>query len=153
MLSYFHNRFFDFIPLQTFMYGCCGGSVAGLNIFIYFITYNFILQKQLIQLTNTLAISAHISALIIAFLVTFPIGFYLNMFVVFPKANRRRRIHLFRYFTVVLMCLGLNYIFIKFFVDYCAFYPTPSALLTTVIVTLFSYLLQRTFSFGVKKTT
>lgn len=151
VLSYLHKHFFDFIPLQTFMYACCGGAVAALNIFIYFITYNYILGKTLLQITDQLAISAHIAAFLIAFICTFPLGFYFNLFVVFPEANRRRRIHLLRYFMVVLMCIFLNYIFIKIFVDYWAFYPTPSALLSTVIVTLFSYLLQRTFSFGRKK--
>lgn len=151
VLNFFHKRFFQFIPLQTFMYGCCGGAVAGFNIFVYFIAYNFVLKKELVQITDQLAISAHIGAFIIAFLITFPIGFYLNMFVVFPEANRRRRIHLLRYFIVVLMCIFLNYIFIKLFVEYFGLYPTPSALLTTIIVTLVSYVLQRFFSFKKKR--
>lgn len=151
ILDFIHGTFFTFIPIKTFRYACCGGGVALFNIFIYFISYNFIFKKQIIQITEGIAITPHIGAFIVAFLITFPLGFYLNMYVVFNKeANRKRRIHLFRYFLVVLMCILLNYILIKFFVEEIHFFPTPSALLTTVLVSVFSYVLQQVFSFRKK---
>ncbi|QQT26214.1 GtrA family protein [Sphingobacterium spiritivorum] len=151
LLDKLHQSFFRFIPAKTFKYGFCGGSVSALNIFIYFISYNFILQKQIVQINNHIAVSPHIFAFIIAFAISFPIGFYLNMYVVFQEANRRKRIHLFRYFLVVLLCILLNYWLIKLFVEEFHIYPTPSAMLTTVIVTVVSYTLQKTFSFRGKK--
>jgi len=147
-----HGLFFRFVPLKTFRYGICGGGNVALNIFVYFISYNFLLKKQVLHVFPYLAISPHIAAFIIAFLVTFPIGFYLNLFVVFQEANMKRRIHLSRYFTVTICCILMNYILIKFFVESLDFYPTPSALLTTVIVTIFSYLVQRGFTFKTVKT-
>ncbi|WP_454045029.1 GtrA family protein [Chryseobacterium sp. Marseille-Q8038] len=66
------------------------------------------------------------------------------------RQTEKRRIHLFRYFLVVLLCILLNYIFIKFFVEELHFYPTPSALLTTILVSIFSYVLQQVFSFKKK---
>jgi putative flippase GtrA len=152
LLDYIRRMFFNFIPVKTFRYICCGGGVAALNIFIYFISYNFIFKKDIIQICKSLAISPHIGAFIVAFLITFPLGFYLNMYVVFnQEANRKKRIHLFRYFLVVLLCILLNYISIKFFVEELHFYPTPSALLTTVLVSIFSFIFQQIFSFKKKE--
>ena len=142
----FYPPFKKFIPLQTFRYAVCGGGNMVLNILIYFITYNFILQKQIVYLPFT-AISPHIAAYIISFFITFPIGFYLSMYVVFPESDLRRRIKLFRYFVVVLICIFLNYVLLKLFVERFGWYPTPSLMLITVIVVAFSYFSQRHYSF------
>ena len=138
------------MPLQTFRYAACGGGNMLLNISIFAITYNFILEKEIVY-TPLTAISPYIAAYIISFFVTFPIGFYLSMFVVFPESYLRRRVQLFRYFTVVVICIFLNYILLKFFVEQFGWYPTPSLMVTTVLVVTFSYLSQRHFSFRTEK--
>lgn len=151
IIDAFYPLFKSIMPLQTFRYAACGGGNTALNILIYFTSYNYVLQKQVVHLPY-IAISPHIGALIIAFILTFPIGFYLNLFVVFEGSYLKRRIQLFRYFMVALVCILLNYVFIKIFVEQFGWYPTPSAIITTAIVTVFSYLAQRFFSFRVKKT-
>ncbi|WP_345233800.1 GtrA family protein [Olivibacter ginsenosidimutans] len=93
------------------------------------------------------ACGPHIAAFLIAFAITFPIGFYLNLYVVFEGSYLKRRIQLFRYFTVAMLCILLNYLFLKLFVEQFGWYPTPSAMTATVIVTLCSYLLQQHYSF------
>ena len=72
------------MPLQTFRYAACGGGNMALNIFIYFITYHYVFLEQNIT-TPISVISPHIAAYIVSFCFTFPIGFYLSMFVVFPS--------------------------------------------------------------------
>jgi putative flippase GtrA len=146
MVDFFYPPFKKFMPLQTFRYAVCGGSNMALNIFIYYITYHFIIDKQIVY-TPVSAISPHIAAYIISFFITFPIGFYLSMFVVFPESYLRKRIQLLRYFIVALICIFLNYVFLKLFVDVFGWYPTPSMMLNTVLVVAFSYFSQRHFSF------
>lgn len=141
-----HRMFFGFIPIKQFRYAACGGGNQALNIFIYFVAYNFILKKQIFHLPF-IAISPHIAAFLIAFAITFPIGFYLNLYVVFEGSYLKRRIQLFRYFMVALLCILLNYLFLKLFVEQFGWYPTPSAMITTIIITLLSYLLQQYYSF------
>jgi len=145
-----HQLFFRFIPIKQFRYAACGGGNQVLNIFIYFVTYNFILKKRIFHLPF-IAISPHIAAFLIAFALTFPIGFYLNLYVVFEGSYLKRRIQLFRYFTVAMLCILLNYLFLKLFVEQFGWYPTPSAIVTTMIVTLLSYLLQQHYSFQREK--
>ena len=146
VVDFFYPPFKKFMPLQTFRYAACGGGNMVLNLVIYAITYNFILNKQIVY-TPVMAISPHIAAYIISFFITFPIGFYLSMFVVFPESDLRKRIQLFRYFTVVVICIFLNYILLKLFVDRWKWYPTPSMFVNTILIVTFSYFSQRHFSF------
>jgi putative flippase GtrA len=137
------------MPYQTFRYAACGAGNTLLDIFIYFISYNFILQKQIVY-TPAGAISPHIAAFFMAFIISFPTGFYLNRYIVFTESILRGRVQLVRYFTLVLVCILLNYFFIKLFVEQLHIYPTISKILTTVIIVSFSYLTQKHFTFRVK---
>jgi putative flippase GtrA len=147
-IDYFYPPFRKFMPLQTFRYAVCGGGNTVLDILIYFISYNFILQKQIVY-TAVGAISPYIAAFLIAFAVSFPTGFYLNRNVVFPGSTLRGRVQLLRYFLLVLVCIVLNYVFIKLFVEQFHIFPTVAKMLTTIIVISFSFLTQKYFTFRV----
>lgn len=134
--------------MQTFRYAVCGGANTLLDIFIYFISYNFILQKQIVY-TPMGAISPYIAAFLIAFAISFPTGFYLNRNIVFPGSTLRGRVQLLRYFLLVLVCIVLNYVFIKLFVEQFHIFPTVAKMLTTIIVISFSFLTQKYFTFRV----
>ena len=146
IVDFFYPPFKGIMPLQTFRYAACGGANTCLSILIFFVSYNFVLQKQIVY-TPVTAISPHIASLIISFCITFPIGFYLSMFVVFPHSYLPRRIQLFRYFLVAIICIVLNYTLLNLFVVQFQWWPTLSQIITTVLVVSFSYLSQRYFSF------
>ena len=138
------------MPLQTFRYAVCGGANTLLDIFIYFISFHFILKKEVLY-TPVAAISPHIAAFMIAFLVSFPLGYLLNRYIVFTGSSLRGRIQFMRYFLLVLVCILLNYVFIKFFVEQMGIFPTVSKIFTTVIVISFSYFTQKYFTFKVER--
>jgi len=148
-IEFFYFDFFKFIPLQTFKYLACGGSNAVLDLIIYFISYNFIFDKLPIQIGD-ITIPAYIAAFIVSFSVSFPMGFILSKYVVFTQSELRGLHQLFRYGLTVLSCIGLNYLFLKIFVDIFGWYATPSKALTTVVVAVYSYFTQQYFSFKVK---
>lgn len=145
-IDFFYPPFRRFLPLQTFRYAACGGFNLGLSIVLYPLIYNFILKQSIVYL-GPIVISAHIATLFITFLITFPIGFYLSMFVVFQDSELPKKIQLFRYFVVVLICLFLNYLLMKLFVGVFHWWSTPSYYINVVLVTAFSYFSQRYFSF------
>lgn len=151
ILDIFYPLVRPFMPLQTYHYAACGGGNTLLNLFIYSFSYNYILNKELVQL-GPFAISAHIMALFIASAITTPIGFYLSMYVVFQGSHLKRRIQFFRYFLVVMACLLLNYVLLKFFVEVLGWYPTIAQIANTILIVTFSYLCQRHFSFKKHKT-
>jgi putative flippase GtrA len=145
-IDFFYPPFRKIMPLQTFRYAACGGGNTLLDIFLYFISYNFILHKEIVY-TPLGAMKPHIAALMMSFAISFPTGFLLNRFIVFPGSILKGRIQLFRYLLLVLVCIYLNYIFIKLFVEHFHFYPTVSKIFTTIIVVSFSYFTQKHFTF------
>lgn len=149
IIDFFYPPFRKWMPLQTFRYAACGGGNTFLDIFIYYISYNFILDKQVVH-TFAGAVSPHIMAFLISFTISFPTGYLLNRFIVFPGSTLKGRVQLFRYFLLVLVCIGLNYVFIKLFVEQFHIYPTIAKILTTIIVVSFSYLTQKQFTFKVE---
>ena len=150
VVDFFYPPFKKFLPVQTFRYAACGGANMLFDISLFAICYNFIFQKQNVHI-GSFTISPYIAAFLMAFCISFPTGFYLSRYVVFQQSSIRGRIQLFRYFMVVLVCFFLNYIFLKLFVGYFGLYPTPSKIITTVIVVIFSYVSQSYFSFGTKR--
>lgn len=146
----FYFIFKPVMDLQTYRYGVCGSGNTLLDILVYFISYNYVLDKQLIQF-GFLTVSPHIAAFIIAFMVSFPIGFFLMRTVVFAESTVRGRIQLIRYFSVLLLNITLNYVFLKIMVEYMGVYPTVAKVLITCVIVLVSYLLQRRFTFKVAK--
>lgn len=147
IIDFFYPPFSKLMDKQTFRYAAAGGSNTLFDIALYFIMYNFILQKQIIHL-GFVAISPHIAAFLLTFPVTFVTGFLLARYVVFPEASGiRKRIQMTRYLIVVLICILLNYVFLKFFVEMMGWWPLPAKLATTVIVVVFSYFSQKRFAF------
>lgn len=152
VLDVFYPLFKPFMPIQTYHYAACGGGNTLFNIFLYHLFYNFVLHKQVLDL-GFIAFKPHVAAFIMAFFITFPVGFYLSMYVVFQGSYLRKRIQLVRYFLVAMACVGLNYVLLKFFIETLGWsnHPTLSLMATAVIVVAFSYVSQRFFSFRAGK--
>ena len=138
------------MPLQTFRYAACGGSNTLLDIVLYSVFYNFVLRKHDVHL-SFMTISGPVASNFMSFCISFPTGFFLMRNVVFPESTLHGRVQLFRYFVLVLTCLGLNVVFLKLFVEQLHIYPTPAKILATPIVVAFSYLSQKKYSFKVEQ--
>ena len=151
ILDVFYPVFKPFLSKQNYYYAAIGGANMVLDLFLYFIAYHYIFKKQVVQITEFLAFEPYIAAFIFAFLITFPTGFLLSKYIVWTESNIRGRIQLFRNLLLVIANIVLNYVLLKFFIEICHIYPTPSKLLTIIIVVTFSYLTQKHFTFRVKK--
>lgn len=138
------------MPLQTFRYAACGGTSTLLDIVMYWFSFNFILHKQNVHLLYW-TFSPYVASVFIAFCVSFPTGFILNRHIAFPGSTLHGRIQLFRYFVLVVVCIGLNILFIKLFVEQFHIYPTIAKVLTTIIVVCFSYVTQKNFTFKIEE--
>jgi putative flippase GtrA len=152
IIDWFYSPFQKFIPIVTFRYAVCGGANTTLDIFLYFICYNYILKKEIVNL-HVFSISPYIAAFLMVFPLTFTTGFLLSKYITFTESFLHSRIQLFRYGVTVSICILLNYILLKFFVEYCGIFPTVSKVLTTIIVVFYSYFSQKHFSFKIEKIT
>jgi putative flippase GtrA len=149
ILDFFYPLFSRVMNKLTYRYAACGAVNTLLDIFLFFVSYNFIFKKQMVVLPFV-TISPYIAAFMLSFVFTFPIGFMLSRYVVFQGSPMTGRKQLFRYFLTVLGAIMLNYVFLKLFVEKFHFYPTVAKILTTFIVVAFSYISQSYFTFKVK---
>lgn len=149
LIDFFYPPFKRLMPLNTFRYAACGGANVVLDISLFFILYNFVFRKQVVEL-GLIAFQPHIAAFLFSFCITFPVGFLLSKYIVWTDSTIKGHVQLFRYFVIVMMNLLLNYFFLKLLVEYFHIYPTISKLITTVIVISFSYLSQKHYTFKVK---
>ncbi|WDF67413.1 GtrA family protein [Sphingobacterium oryzagri] len=141
-------KFFDF---QKFKYLLLGCSNVGLSWLLYFLCYNFVVQKQNVNIF-LITISPHIFSFIASFIITFFTGFFLNYHFVFQKeqGDKRLKRKLLKYFLSTMGSFLINYLLLKLFVEQLGWYPTPSQMLATCIVTVYSYLAQQKFTFAVR---
>lgn len=146
ILDFLYVPFKRFLPAQTFRYLACGGGNTLLDIVAFFVSYNYILKKQVVHF-GSFAVSPHIMAFFMAFVFSFPTGFFLMRNVVFHDSTLHGRVQLLRYFLLVAVCVILNYVFIKLFVEQFHIYPTVSKILTTIVVVSFSYITQKKYTF------
>jgi putative flippase GtrA len=132
-----------------FRYLACGGFNTLLSIFIFWFSYHFIVNQKGVPV-GSIVIHPYIAAFMISFTISFPLGFILSKYIVFPESNLHGRVQVFRYAVLVAACVILNYSLLKLFVEVFGFYPTPSNVLTAVIVAVFSFISQRKFTFKVR---
>jgi len=59
------------VPPQTFRYAACGGLNMALDLSLYFLLYNFVLDKRVVHIDGIVAISPYIAAFLIVFPITF----------------------------------------------------------------------------------
>ncbi len=145
------------MPIQTFRYAACGGGTALLNLIVFFIANNFLLPGQVsyildLPIIGIIKMQHYTAAFIIALVVSFPIGFALNKYVVFQQSHLKGRVQLFRYGVMTGLNIFLNWALLHFFAGMLGFWNTPSQALTTAILAILSYFAQTHFSFRSKKT-
>lgn len=149
LIDLFYPPFRKYLSLQFFRYSVSGASNMVFDWVLYFITYNFIIQKQLVNL-GFVTLSPHIASLFVTFPISLFTGFLLQKYVTFTASQLRGSKQLFRYSLVVGLNLLINYFGLKIFVDLLNFYPTPSKMLITIITVIISYFSQKHFTFKIK---
>ena len=150
IILWFYQPFKKLIPEQTFKYAATGGANTTLDIILYYIFYNFVLHKEILDL-GFYAISPHIAAFMMAFTITFPTGFLLAKFISFPGSYLRKRIQLLRYGLTVTGNILLNYFCLKLFVEIFEWQATFSKIIATFLSIIFSYTVQKYFTFRIEK--
>lgn len=138
------------MPLQTFRYILCGGGNTVLGLLAYFVGYQYWFAGQIVEV-GFYAFKPHMAALFVSSLVSFSVGFLLNKYVVFTDSNLKGRIQLFRYLLSFALNVVINYGLLKCMVEYLQWPAMVSQIVTTILVILMSFLIQKNFSFKINK--
>lgn len=134
------------ISQQVFRYLACGAITALLDAVWYYLIYHYLVCEQFVDL-RFVVVSPHIAALCLVFPITFFTGFWLNRNVAFRVTHISSLPQLAKYALTVVGSILLNYVCMKFFVEFCGVWATPSKMLTTAVCAVYSYLVGRYFTF------
>lgn len=150
IIDWFYQPFEKYLPIETFRYAATGGLNTAFDIFLYFVFYNYVFEKQNVDL-GLVTLSPHIAAFVFVFPITFSSGFILAKYVTFTRSPLKGRIQLFRYAVSVGGSILLNYALLKLFVEVIGWYATFSKIVTTLFVITYSYVVQKHFTFRTGK--
>lgn len=135
---------------QLYHYLACGCINTLQDWVLYFIIYNYIINKNSLDL-GFLVISPHILSLFIVTPITFLVGFCFSKYITFTQSNLRTFSQIYRYAFMIVFNFILTYIGLKVFVEVIGIYPTPSKIITTIITTITGYVIQKYYSFKIKE--
>lgn len=135
------------VSRNLFGYGLCGTVNMSLDILWYYLIYHYVVCERFVDL-GFVVMSPHILSLFIVFPITFFTGFWLNRYVAFRTTDVSSSKQLWRYALSVVGSIIINYACMKFFVEICSIWPTPSKMLTTVVSVCYSYLMARHITFA-----
>lgn len=139
-----HLPFSKWVDKQMFSYLFCGALGSAIDILLFSLLFHLFNGLEI----NIWGIKPYILAFLVAFIINFPIGYLLSKYIVFNnKSTIRSQAQLFRYSMLVAMCFCLNYIILRFFIEFCGLYPTFAKIFTTIIVAGFSYFYQKHIAF------
>ena len=143
---FYIKPFSALVSPTVFRYAACGGVNMVLDLVWYFLIYHYLVAEQFLDL-GFVVISPHILSLAIVFPITFFTGFWLNRHVAFRTTDVSSSKQLAKYLLTVLGAIAINYISMKLLVEHAHIWATPSKILTTVISTVYSYLVGRYYTF------
>jgi hypothetical protein len=146
VIDFFYPPFQKYLTLQIFRYGSTGSINLLFDWFLYFLIYNFVLQHKMLNL-GIVTLSSHIAAMTIKMPVVLISGFLLQKYVTYSSSGLKGRIQLFRYTTVFLINLVINYLGLKILVDGLDFWPTPSNMVVSILTIIISYFSQIHYTF------
>jgi putative flippase GtrA len=151
ILDFFYPLVGKIIPKKTYYYAACGGGNLLLSWLLFFVFYQFVFDKKMfpiqLPLDQTFVVTAYTLSSVSCFIISFTIGFLLMKYVVFTGSELKGRVQLFRYALSSALSGVLSWLILKLFVEYLTIYPSIANILASCIVVIFSYLMQRNFSF------
>ncbi len=146
VLDFFYPLVKRWIKKDLYYYLTSGALNTCSDWIMYFLVYNFLVQKQIIDF-GFIAFTPHIASLIICFPITFSFGFILSKYISFSGSPIRTKKQLLRYLIILTGNFIISYISLKILVEWFTIYPTPSKMITTIFTTIFSYFAQKYYTF------
>ncbi len=146
IIDFFYPPFKKYLTVQLFRYGVTGAANLVFDWFLYFLIYNFVLRHEMLNL-GIVTLSSHIAAMTIKIPIVLFSGFLLQKYVTFSNSNLNGKTQLFRYSTVFLINLVINYLGLKILVDLLDFWPSPSNMIISILTIFLSFFSQKYYTF------
>ena len=139
------GRIFD---KTTYYYAACGTGNLVLSWILFFVFFQFVFQKRIFYVSLIdYSLSAYTLSSFVCFIIAFAIGFLLMKYVVFTKSELKGRIQFFRYALSSIITWVAHWLILKTFIEMLGIYPSIANIMSSCIVVIISYLLQKKFTF------
>lgn len=134
---------------KVFRYFISAGIATLVDITVYYIAFNYIYQKQDINLGSFFVITAPTASLMLSYTIGLLTNFFITKSLVFKESDLETHKQLFRYILVALVVLALNYLLMRFLIRQLEWYPTISRAFSAITIGLLSFIVHKSFSFKV----
>lgn len=134
------------MPLQTFRYAAVGALNMAFGWLLYPLIFHFVIRKHDMDL-GLFVLSGPVVTQVLVFVIITITGFMLNRSIPFRNSPLKGRTQLMRYMLSVCGSYAINLVVFKSLVDLLEIYPTPAFVISTLIVVVYSYLMQKYFTF------
>lgn len=142
-----------FLSFQLYAYLAVGAANTLLNIGLFAVLYQVVIPQASFTVGG-FSVASYTIALVIAFMVTVPTGYWLAKSFAFNQGNVPTESDgrkLGKYMLVVLQGLISDYLLMKALIVFLSVQPTAAKLISTAVVLVMNYLLQKYFTFRVKR--
>lgn len=133
------------IPKQTFFYAMCGGGNMLFDTILYTFVYHFVLKKMPLTIFDY-----EITSAIASFLITFPfvfgLGLWLAKNISFTNSDNSDKKQSIRYLSVTIANFFIKFYGIELLIT-VNIWPSFANVSMTVITVIFSYMMQRYYTF------
>ncbi len=134
--------------MQTFKYLACGGGNTVLGLKLFQVFYDHVIQANDVHVFWSFSLTARVATFFLTMCVTFPLGFLLSSYVVFPESTLRGRVQLFRYAVSTASFIVMGYLLTKFFAWATPFVSAPVAnIFVNFVTAVVSYFTQKIYTF------
>lgn len=137
------------MQMKSVRYILSGGVATGVDVFMFFIMINYILQKNDL-IFGRVHVSAHIAALCVSFTLGLITNFLITKYFVFNESNIKGREQFLRYILVAAITFVGNYFIMKILVEVFDVWPTFARLIAVGTIAVLSFRLHKVFTFKVK---
>ncbi len=139
---------------KVFRYFIAAGLATVVDISVYFVMFNYILQKHTVPVPfiDDFVFQAPTVSLFVSYSCGLVTNFSITKFFVFHESNIRTRWQFIRFAGVAFMILGLNYLLMTFLIRQLDWYPTVARTFSALSIGVLSFTIHKSFSFKVRKT-
>ena len=148
ILDFFYPLVSRVLDKNTYYYAACGGGNLVLSWVLFFVFFQFLFQKKVFYIEwINYSLSAYTLSSFLCFIIAFFVGFLLMKYVVFTKSELKGRIQLVRYGLSNILTYFVHWVILKLFIEWLGIYPSIANVISSCIVVLVSYLIQKKFTF------
>lgn len=132
-------------------YFLSAGTATIVDVSVYFISFNFIYQKQDIHVFDLFVLSAPTASLMLSYTCGLITNFLITKYLVFTESDLKGVHQLMRYVLVAIVILFVNYLFMSFLIKQLHWYPTLARIVSALSIGILSFVIHKFYSFKVTR--